>query len=135
VVDEHRVPDAFKNRCVNAARILRSYDGYFIERIALNEGNADSKENTLDVGLHDGPHKPSVVISLASLYSVRPLDPEFDWSFTDEISLTHLPKLPLPWPIEAHGRLERTESVPELAWLRISGPAEVDALAAIVTVY
>jgi hypothetical protein len=101
----------------------------------LNEGNADNKENTLEVWLREGPWKPDVVISLANLCSVRPWDPDFGWSFIDEISLTHLPKLPLPWPVEAVGRLERTEDLPELAWLRIMGPIEVDAVAAIVAIY
>jgi hypothetical protein len=120
---------------MNAARTLRSCAGYFIERIALNEGHVDRKEDVLEIWLGDGPEKPSFVISLANLYSVRPLESDLDWSFTDEIFLTHLPTLPLPWPIEARGRLERTENLPELAWLRISGPLEVDAIAAIVTVY
>jgi hypothetical protein len=91
-------------------------------------------DNTVDVWLREGPSRPDVVISLANLYSVLPVEPD-TWSFIDEISLTHLPKLPLPWPAEAVGRLERTEDLPELAWLRIMGPIEVDAVAAIVTVY
>ncbi|MEU6516270.1 hypothetical protein [Streptomyces sp. NPDC046978] len=41
----------------------------------------------------------------------------------------------MPWPAEAVGRLDRSEDLPELVWLRITGPIEVDAVAAVVTVY
>lgn len=123
------------NRCFNANRALQSCVGYFIERISLNESNADNEENTLDIWLREGPWKPDVVISLANLYSVRPIEPDVDGAFIDEIAITHLPKLPLPRSVDAVGRLERTEDLPALAWLRIVGPVEVDALAGIVTVY
>jgi hypothetical protein len=135
VVDEHLTPDAFKNRCANASRTLQSCLGYFIERITLDESHADDKENTLDVWLRVGPWKPDVVISLSGLRSVRRWDPDMDAAFIDEIALTHLPKLPAPWSVDAVGRLERTEDLPELVWLRIIGPVEVDAVASIVTVY
>lgn len=127
--------DRFKNRCFNANRTLQSCVGYFIERISLNEGNADNKENTLDIWLREGPWKPDVVISLANLYSVRPIESDVSGAFIDEIAITHLPKLPIPWSVDAVGRLERSDDLPELAWLRVIGPIEVDALAAIVTVY
>ncbi|QMU67254.1 hypothetical protein [Streptacidiphilus sp. P02-A3a] len=41
----------------------------------------------------------------------------------------------MPWPTEALGRLDRSEGLPELVWLRITGPIEVDAVATTVTVY
>ncbi|WP_327188074.1 hypothetical protein [Streptomyces sp. NBC_01334] len=135
MVDEHGAPDAFKNRCLNAARRLESCISYFIERISLNESNEDRKENTLDVWLREGPRKPDVVISLSNLYSVRPWEPELAPIFIDGISLIHLPKLPSPWPAEAVDRLDRSDDLPELVWLRITGPIEVDAVASIVTVY
>lgn len=131
--------DRFKNRCFNANRALQSCVNYFIERITLTEGNADNKQNALDVWLRaegqEGSSKPDIVISLANLYSVRPIEPDVWGAFIDEIAITYLPKLPLPWPIDAVGRLERTEALPALAWLRIMGPVEVDALAAIVSIY
>ena len=120
---------------MNANRTLQSCVGYFIERVSPNEGNADNKGNTLDVWLREGPWKPDVVISLANLYSVRPIAPDVDGAFIDEIAITHLPKLPTPWSVDAVGRLERTKDLPALDWLRIIGPVEVDVLAAIVTVY
>lgn len=128
-------PDEFKNRCFNANRTLQACVSYFIERITLTEGNPDNKENTLDVWLREGPSKPDVVISLANLYSVRPMESDVSGAFIDEIAITYLPELPLPWSVDAVGRLQRTEDVPALAWLRIVGPVEVDALAQIVTVY
>jgi len=71
-------PDRFNHRCVNANRALQSCVGYFIERISLNEDNTDNTENTLDIRLRggEGLTKPKVVISLASLYSVRPIGPD-----------------------------------------------------------
>ena len=118
---------------------MQSCVNYFIERITLTEGNADNKQNALDVWLRaegpEGASKPDVVVSLANLYSVRPIEPEVWGAFIDEIAITYLPKLPSPWSADAVGRLERSEALPALAWLRIVGPVEVDALAAIVTVY
>ncbi|MFJ7201922.1 hypothetical protein ACIQWR_00090 [Streptomyces sp. NPDC098789] len=133
--DEHRATDAFKNRCANAALTLESCVSYSIDRISLDEANEDRKDNTLDVWLREGPWKPDVVISLSNLHSVRPWSPGLGGSFIDEMSLVHLPKLPSPWPAEAVGRLDRSEDLPELVWLKITGPLEVDAVASIVTVY
>jgi hypothetical protein len=135
VVDTHEATDAFKNRCTNAALTLESCTSYSIDRIALDESNADRKDNTLDVWLREGPWKPDVMISLSNLHSVRPWEPGLSPSFIDGISLIHLPKLPLPWPAQAVGRLDRCQDLPELVWLRITGPIEVDAVAAVVTVY
>ncbi len=134
-MDEHVANDAFKNRCTNAALTLRSCGGYFIERITLDRSNEDNKDKALDVWLREGPWKPDVVVSLSNLYSVRPWEPALGASPIFGISLIHLPKIPLPWPAEAVGRLDRSEDLPELVWLRISGPVEVDAVASIVTVY
>lgn len=135
MADEHGAIDTFKNRCTYAARALESCVSYFIERVSLDESNEDAKDNTLDVWLREGPRMPDVVVSLSNLYSVRPWEPGLGASFIDGISLVHLPKLPLPWPAEAVGRLDRSEGLPELVWLKIAGPIEVDAVAAIVTVY
>ncbi|MFD5437728.1 hypothetical protein ACFWJ4_36955 [Kitasatospora sp. NPDC127067] len=135
MVDEHGATDAFKNRCANAARTLESCISYFIERISLDESNEDRKDHTLDVWLREGPWKPDAVISLSNLHSVRRWEPGLCPSFIDGISLVHLPRLPVPWPGEAVGRLDRSEGLPELVWLRIAGPVEVDAVAAVVTVY
>jgi hypothetical protein len=128
-------PDRFKYRCLNANRALQSCVGYFIQRISQSEGNADNKENGLDIWVREGPWKPDVVISLANPYSVGPIEPNVSGAWIDEVTVTHLPELPQPWPADAVGRLARTTDLPALAWLRIVGPVEVDALAAIVTVY
>ncbi|WP_406073619.1 hypothetical protein [Streptomyces virginiae] len=135
MADEHGASDAFKNRCTNAARTLESCVTCSIDRIALDESSEDHKDNTLDVWLREGPWTPDVVISLSPLHSVRSWEKGLGVSFIDGISLVHLPKLPSPWPAEAVGRLDRSEDLPELAWLRIAGPIEVGAVASIVTVY
>ncbi|MFD5563517.1 hypothetical protein [Kitasatospora griseola] len=135
MTDQHARIDAHRNRCTNAALALQSCLDHFIERVSLDESNEDGKANTLDVWLREGPSTPDVVISLAGLRSVRPWQPGPEPSCIDGISLTHLPELPLPWPAEAVGRLDRTEDLPGLVWLRITGPLEIDAVASIVTVY
>ncbi|MEV7123620.1 hypothetical protein [Kitasatospora griseola] len=135
MTDEHTRIDAHRNRCTNAALALQSCLDHFIERISLDESHEDGKANTLDVWLRAGPSTPDAVISLAGLRSVRPWQPDSLPSCIDGISLTHLPELPLPWPAEAVGRLDRTENLPGLVWLRIAGPLEIDAVASIVTVY
>ncbi|MGE7386254.1 hypothetical protein ACQKM2_12345 [Streptomyces sp. NPDC004126] len=140
MADEHGAGDAFRNRCTNAAPALQSFIHHSIERISLDESNEDRKDNTLDVWLiapwsNGEPRMPDLVISLANLYSVRPWEPDLCPSFIDGISLVHLPKLPSPWPAGAADRLDRTEELPELVWLRIPGPLEVDAVAAILTIY
>ncbi|MFB7907685.1 hypothetical protein ACFC1T_14730 [Kitasatospora sp. NPDC056076] len=135
MTEAHQTPDAFNNRCTNAALALHSCLDHFIERVSLNQSHENPQDNALDVWLHKGPEAPSVVISLPGLRSVRPLEADLVPSVIDGISLVHLPRLPAPWPAEAVGRIERTTDLPELAWLRITGPLEVDALASVVTVY
>ncbi|MFJ9776120.1 hypothetical protein ACIRVF_33615 [Kitasatospora sp. NPDC101157] len=135
MVDEPGAASAFKNRCTNAALTLDSCAGYFIERISLDMSGEDRRGHTLDVWLREGPQKPDVVVSLSDLHSVRPWEPGLDPVFIDGISLIHLPRLPLAWAAEAVGRLDRSADLPELVWLRITGPVEVDAVASIVTVY
>ena len=120
---------------MNAAPMLEPCISYSIARISLDESNEDRKNNTLDVWPREGPWKPDVVISLSNLHSVRPWEPGLTPIFIDGISLIHLPKLPSPWPADAIDRLDRSKDLPELAWLRITGPLEVDAVASIVTVY
>ncbi|BAJ32643.1 MULTISPECIES: hypothetical protein [Kitasatospora] len=130
-----RPADAFRNRCLNAARVLASCGDYSLQRVSLDESQEDPKENSLDVWLREGPSKPDVVISLSHPYAVEPWEHGLTPVFIDRISLTHLPALPAPWPEEAVGRLDRTEDLPELAWLRIDGPVTIDALGQIVTLY
>lgn len=43
--------------------------------------------------------------------------------------------MPQLWPDEAAGMVRRFGGLPELAWLRIVGPIEVDVVASIVTIY
>ncbi|MFJ3204788.1 hypothetical protein [Streptomyces sp. NPDC086989] len=135
MADEYRASDVFKNRCTNAALTLQSCTNYFIDRISLVESNENRKDNVLDVWLREGPHKPDVVISLSNLHSVLPWEPGLAPVFIDGISLIHLPALPSPWPAEAIGRLDRSDDLPELVWLRITGTLEVDTVASIVSVY
>ncbi|MEW2373472.1 hypothetical protein AB0940_29485 [Streptomyces sp. NPDC006656] len=125
--------DAFKNRCTDAARTLAPCVGYFISRISFD---AFAEEDSLEITLREGPWKPDVVIALSNLrYISVDKPPELVGSFIDEISLIHLPKLPYSWPADAAGRVRRFDGLCELVWLRIVGPAEVDAVASTVTVY
>ncbi|WP_328743979.1 hypothetical protein OHT57_01510 [Streptomyces sp. NBC_00285] len=133
MTDTTEARDAFKNRCANAARTLVSCVGYSISRISFN---VFAEEDSLEIALREGPCKPDVVISLSNLHHLS-VDkcPPLDGNFIDEISLIHLPALPNPWPADAADRVRRFDGLCELAWLRIVGPAEVDAVASILTVY
>ncbi|MCX5380356.1 hypothetical protein [Streptomyces sp. NBC_00091] len=90
----------------------------------------------MEITMRDGPTRPDVVISLSDLRHVAvSKPPEISGCYIDAISLTHLPVMPHPWPQDAADRVVRFNGLNELAWLRISGPAEVDVVASIVTVY
>lgn len=133
MADETKAENAFKNRCSNAARTLAPCVGYFIHRVSFD---AFAEEDSLEITLREGPWKPDIVISLSNLYHYRiEKPPTISGCFIDEISLIHLPKMPHPWPEEAAGRVSRFGGLSELVWLRILGPAEVEAVASIVTVY
>ncbi|GJF34991.1 hypothetical protein KNE206_76910 [Kitasatospora sp. NE20-6] len=133
MTDSSGVRDAFKNRCANAASTLAPCVGYFISRISFD---AFTEEDSLEITLREGPWKPEVVVSLSNLHHVSvDKPPQIVGSFIDEISLVHLPKLPHPWPADAIDRVRRFDGLCELAWLRITGPVEIDAVASIVTVY
>ncbi|WP_457028619.1 hypothetical protein [Kitasatospora sp. P5_F3] len=76
------------------------------------------------------------MISLSNLHHVSVAKPpQIAGSFIDEISLIHLPKLPHTWPADAARGVRRFDGLSDLAWLRIVGPAQVDAIGSIVTVY
>ncbi len=127
------VDGAFKSRCAHAAQVLAPLVGHFIERISFEAFNT---EDSLEITLQGGPSRPDVVISLSGLHYVAVAKPpEISGCFIDEISLTHLPTTPRPWPEDAVGRLVRFDGLSELAWLRIVGPAEVGVMASTVTVY
>ncbi|MFB7256982.1 hypothetical protein [Streptomyces nojiriensis] len=133
MTDNAEARDAFKNRCSNAARTLASCVGYSISRISFE---AFAEEDSLEITLREGPWKPDVVVSLSHLHHVSvDKPPQIAGSFIDEISLIHLPALPHSWPADAAGRIRRFDGLCELAWLRIVGPTELDAVASIVTVY
>jgi hypothetical protein len=132
VPDTTGVEVGFTNRCASAARTLASCVGYFIERIVFS---AFPENDSLEIFLRQGPREPDVVISLANLHHVSVDKPPQLSGSVDKISLIHLPKMPHPWPDDAAGLIRRFDGMPELAWLRIVGPTEVDVIASIVTVY
>ncbi|MFG3584731.1 hypothetical protein [Streptomyces sp. NPDC047990] len=133
MTDAVEAEDAFKNRCLRAARMLAPCVSYFVERVsfgAMNEGDC------VDVFLRESPHKPDIVISLTCLHHVETEDSTASQgSFIDEILVEHLPRLPHPWPDDAIGLIDRSFELPELVRLRIVGPSEVDVVASCLTVY
>ncbi|MFF3008057.1 hypothetical protein ACFVTF_35260 [Kitasatospora sp. NPDC057940] len=131
MTDRTEARDAFKNRCANAALAPRV--GYSISRVSFeNFAEEDSREITL----REGPWNPDVVISLSGLHHVSVTKPpQMVGSFIDEISLIHLPKLPHSWPTDVTRRVRRFDGLDDLAWLRITGPAGIDAVASTMTVF
>ncbi|WP_062648387.1 hypothetical protein [Streptomyces maremycinicus] len=131
--DAVEAEDAFKNRCLRAARMLSPCVSYFVERVSFE---ATDGGDYVDVFLREGPHKPDVVISLACLHHVGTGDAiAVQDSFIDEILVEHLPRLPHPWPDDATGLIDRSSDLPELVRLRIAGPSQVDVVASCLTVY
>ncbi|MFI5527647.1 hypothetical protein ACIA8O_03720 [Kitasatospora sp. NPDC051853] len=133
MTDPAGAPSAFENRCANTARLLAPCVGYFLERISFD---SSGEEDALDLALREGPWKPDVVISLSRVRHLSLGNPaSLSGSFVDEISLVHLPKLPHAWPAGAERLVKRFDGLEELVWLRIVGPATVDAVASLATVY
>lgn len=105
MADTDETDDAFKNRCAHSARVLATCTGHFIERVSFD---AFSQEDSLEIALREGPWKPDVLVSLSDLRYIRVAKPaELSGSFTDFISLTHLPKSPDAWPDDVAGRVHR----------------------------
>jgi len=132
VLDTTEADGAFQNRCANAARALAPCVGHVVHRIAFD---AFPEADSLEITLRAGPHRPDVVISLGGVRYVSVAKDSDVEGFVDEISLIHLPRTPWPWPAETAAMVGRFGGLPELAWLRIVGPVEVDVVASIVTVY
>ncbi|MFE6845673.1 hypothetical protein [Streptomyces sp. NPDC057686] len=132
MTDTSEAEDAFKNRCAHGARTLARCVGYFVHRIAFD---AFPDDDALEITLRDGPHEPDVLISLSGVRYVSVAKGADLHGFVDDACLIHLPKMPHAWPDEAVGMVGRFGGLPELAWLRIVGPVEVDVVASVVTVY
>ncbi|MDV9176922.1 hypothetical protein R6V09_43205 [Streptomyces sp. W16] len=128
-----RAESAFGNRCATAARLLAPFVGHFIARVSFD---ALDDEESLEITLRDSSAKPEAIISLAGVRHVGlSKGPGISGNFVDAISVIHLPKAPLPWPEEAAALVRRFDGLEELVWLRLVGPAEIDVIASIVTVY
>ncbi|WP_329260860.1 hypothetical protein OIE43_35540 [Streptomyces pseudovenezuelae] len=132
MIDTTEADGAFQNRCANAARALAPCVGHVVHRIAFD---AFPEADSLEITLRAGPHRSDVVISLGGVRYVSVAKDSDVEGFVDEISLMHLPRTPWPWPAETAAMVGRFGGLPELAWLRIVGPVEVDVVASIVTVY
>lgn len=129
----NQAEDAFRNRCASAARLLAPFAHHFIARVSFE---AQDDEESLEITLRDGPSKPEAIISLAGLRHVGlSKGPGLSGCFVDAISVIHLPRTPLPWPEEAAAFVRRFDGLEELVWLRLVGPAEIDVVASIMTVY
>lgn len=122
----------FERVCYRANETLGSCEGYFIERIAFDiiEGN-----DALEIMLRHSPYKPDVTISLASIHHLS-IDkfPEPSGSFLDKASVVHLPVPPAAWP-DGLTAIRRQPELPELAWIQLIGPMEIEIIASIVTVF
>ncbi|XUL87830.1 hypothetical protein ACQ86D_15060 [Streptomyces galilaeus] len=114
MTDRSRAEGAFRNRCASAARLPAPFVGHFVVRVSFE---ALDDEESLEITLRDGPAKPEAIISLAGLRHVGlSKGPGLSGSFVDAISVTHLPRTPLPWPEEAV-----SSSAGSTAWKSSSG--------------
>ncbi|SDO81642.1 hypothetical protein [Actinacidiphila guanduensis] len=124
--------DTFKVRCADAAYRLAPLAGHFVTRIALDSLGG---QDMLEVAVGDGAGTLEATVRLGGLRHLAISKPaEIQDCFVERIALHHLPKAPEPWPAGTAGFARRLYGLDELAWLRIEGPAEVEAVAAEVTV-
>ncbi|QQM43169.1 hypothetical protein [Streptomyces liliifuscus] len=122
----------FAEVCQRAADFLNGLDGYFLERVSLDTGRANSG---VDIFLRVGPTAPDVVISLTGVVSaVIGNFLEMDSAFIDEIRLEYVSGSEPSWPGGLSGLGARPSGFPGVAWLTIDGPMPVEVVAKAITV-
>ncbi|GAB3891154.1 hypothetical protein [Microbispora bryophytorum] len=128
------MPSSFETECRAAHDLLSSCEGYFLENASLNV-NGDLDE--LNLTLHERPYRPDIVVNLTRIYCfAMSKPPEASGSFVDECRVTYIPQNASSWPTEIDGRLgPRHGGLPDLVWVRVTGPFTVDVVAATITVF
>lgn len=118
--------------CRRAQSVLAGFDGYFIERIFHDSG----ENGGLLIQLQERPQRPDVIVLLGGLRHLSIGDMhDLEGCFIDEIELTFIPSGRNEWPEGLTGVGPRHRGLPDLAWLRVTGPTRIEAVAATVQIY
>jgi hypothetical protein len=123
----------FQAQCLKAQEILSECEGSIIEKIsssAVNDRSSfeftlvrtDSTFGEVTVALESVRH-----LSVGNQVAIES-------AFADQLSVIHLPASGNPWPEEAERLVTRFANLPELVWVRLVGPVEVDVVAQILTI-
>ncbi|MBK3580552.1 hypothetical protein JHN63_43575, partial [Streptomyces sp. MBT65] len=116
----------FRARCLKAQEILSEYEGSFIERIS---SSAVGDHSTFDILLIRGGVFGELTISLEGVrYLAVANATSVDGVFVDRLSVVHLPSWGSPWPQGAEEFVTRFPGLPELVWVRLVGPVEIDVV-------
>ena len=105
--------------------------GSFIDRLSYAAGGT---RDCLDIWLTQTQGLGEVVLSLEQVrYFTMEKPAELEQSFVDDFQIFLLPQSG-DWPDGAEQRVQRFPGLPELVWIRMIGPAEVDVISSILTV-
>src|SRR5579859_6013718 len=97
--------------------------GSFIDRVAYT---AMGTRDCLDVWLVRGPDLGNIVLSFETLRYLSIDKPdELEQSFVDEIQVSVLPA-DGAWPDGAERLVRRFPGLPELLWVKLVGPAQIE---------
>ncbi|WP_217547065.1 hypothetical protein [Streptomyces sp. GbtcB6] len=120
-------------KCLKAQEVLSEYEGSFIEKIS---SSAVNDRSTFDVSLIRSGVFGELTISLEGVrYLSVANSVSVESAFVDRLSAIHLPSFGNPWPEEAEQFVSRFPNLPELVWVRLVGPVEIDVVGSILTVY
>lgn len=111
---------------------LNRFRGHFLRSISFTVLQG---EDSLDISLFSAPGSPELVIKAEGVYHFSTSKPEsLAGVFVDEFSLRYIPKTSAAWPDGIGGNLgPRPGVMPDLFWLQIIGPAEIDVVARFLT--
>lgn len=115
-----------ERECARISRMLEQCEGSFLAEVSYFAGD---EGDMMEVQLAQVPQLESMEIKIGSIRYLK-LDkpPGLDGLFVDKVELLYLPRLPLSWPRAAEGLVRRFEKLPELAWFRLIGPAEIQVI-------
>jgi hypothetical protein len=115
-----------ERECTRISRMLEQCEGSFLAEISYFARDGDE---AVAIKLAQVPRLESMEIKMGSIrYLNIDKPPGIDGLFVDQVELLHLPRLPLSWPGEAEGLVRRFKELPELAWFRLVGPAEIQVI-------
>lgn len=115
--------------CLRASGILKSCEGAFLAEVNYSAADAGDADDSLEILLTQVPALGSVKMEIRSIRYLEVSKPPGLGMFVDRVDMSYLPASPDPWPREAEGLVVRFKGLPELVWMQIVGPAEIQVVA------